>query len=87
MLDILQRETHLGPIIQSLRTVTAKLGPIVALTALEALEVMVKDGWVTGTYDPRFPLLRPQDIPRTPSIDWNKDTVDPKVKLAAAIEA
>ena len=87
MLDILQRETQLTPIIQALRTVTAKLGPIVALTALEALEVMVKDGWVTGRYDPNHPLLRPQDIPRTPSIDWNKDTVDPKVRLAAAIEA
>jgi flavin-dependent dehydrogenase len=87
MLDILQRETQLAPIIQALRAVTAKLGPLIALSGLEALEVMLKDGWVTGTYSIDQPLLRPQDIPRTPSIDWNHDVTDPKVRVSDVIKA
>ncbi len=84
-LEILERETTLDGIIRALRMVSAKLGPIVALSAIEALEVMLKDGWILGTYDPTKPLLGPGDIPRTPNIDWNRDTLDPKVKLAPAI--
>jgi hypothetical protein len=86
MLDILQKETELEPIIRALRNVSAKMGPIMALGALEALEMMLKDGWVTGSFDPSKPLLRPEDIPRTPAIDWNHDESDPKVKVSAAIE-
>jgi len=85
MLEILQKETELGGIIQRLRQVVSTMGPIVALSALEALEVMLKDGWISGSYDPTKPLLRPEDIPRTPNIDWNKDTNDPKVRLAPSI--
>ncbi len=84
-LEILQKETKLAPIIQSLRAVSAKMGPIVALSALEAFEVMLKDGWITGTYDKSQPLLRSEDIPRTPNIDWNKDDVDPKVHVSPLI--
>jgi hypothetical protein len=86
MLEILQQETELGPIIQSLRVVSSKQGPIAALGALEALEMMLKDGWVTGSYDANKPLLRSEDIPRTPAIDWNRDESDPKVKVSAVIE-
>lgn len=84
-LEILQRETELGPIIQALRGVSATLGPIVALSAIEALEVMLKEGWITGSYDPTKPLLRLEDIPRTPNIDWNKDESDPKVRISPMI--
>jgi flavin-dependent dehydrogenase len=84
-LDILQHEKRLAPIIQSLRAVSARMGPLVALSGIEALEILLKDGWITGSYDSSQPLLRPQDIPKTPSIDWNHDTTDPKVRLAAAI--
>ncbi|AIE85810.1 NAD(P)/FAD-dependent oxidoreductase [Fimbriimonas ginsengisoli] len=86
ILEILQRETKLGPIIRALRDVSAKMGPIVALSGLEALEVLLKDGWISGVYSPDQPLLRPEDIPRTPNIDWNRDTEDPMVRMAAAIE-
>lgn len=86
MLDILQKETELAPIIQALRSISAKMGPVAALSALEALEMMLKDGWVTGSYDSAKPLLRAQDIPRTPAIDWNHDESDPKVRISAAIE-
>ena len=85
MLEILQKETELSGIIKRLREVVSTMGPIVALSALEALEVMLKDGWISGIYDPTKPLLRPEDIPRTPNIDWNKDTIDPKVRIAPSI--
>jgi flavin-dependent dehydrogenase len=84
-LEILQKEATLSGIVQQLRQITSSMGPIVALTAMEALESMLRDGWVTGTYDPTQPLLKPEDIPRRPNIDWNKDEVDPKVKIAEAL--
>ena len=87
ILEILQRETKLGPIINALRAVSAQHGPIVALSGLEALEVLLKDGWVTGHYSSDQPLLRASDIPRTPNIDWNRDEIDPMVRMAEAIEA
>jgi hypothetical protein len=58
----------------------------VALRGLEALEAMLKDGWISGSYRSDQPLLRPEDIPRTPGIDWNCDASDPNVRLASAIE-
>ncbi len=87
ILDILQKEKKLGPIINALRAVSAQYGPIVALSGLEALEVLLKDGWISGYYSSDQPLLRSSDIPRTPNIDWNKDTEDPMVRLAQAISA
>lgn len=86
-LEVLQREKTLEGIIRALRAMTAKAGPIVALSALEAMEVMLKDGWITGKNDPNKPLLQSHDIPRTPNIDWNKDEYDPKVQVSSAIES
>jgi len=84
--DILQSETRLSGIIKKLREYSAQYGPVAALSGLEALEVLMKEGWVTGKKVDGEPLLRPSDIPRTPNIDWNKDMIDPKVRLAPAIE-
>ena len=80
-LEILQKETHLTPIIRKLREVSRLRGPLIALTAFEALESMLKDGWIIGEYDSSRPLLKPEDIPRTPNVDWNRDASDPKVRL------
>jgi flavin-dependent dehydrogenase len=68
--------------IQELRKVQAQSGPIIALNMLEALESMLKDGWVKGTVSPELPLLRTEDIPRTAAVDWNRDASDPKARLA-----
>ncbi|MBX3111031.1 MAG: tryptophan 7-halogenase, partial [Fimbriimonadaceae bacterium] len=84
--DILQTETKLSGIVQKLREVAHKYGPIAALAGMEALEVLLKEGWVIGRRVASEPLLTPQDIPRTPNIDWNRDLVDPKVILSPAIE-
>ncbi|MBS1708528.1 MAG: FAD-dependent oxidoreductase [Armatimonadetes bacterium] len=84
--EILQRETTLGGIIKMLRQYSAQYGPVAALSGLESLEVLLKEGWVTGSVDKSAPLLKPEDIPRTPNIDWNKDFIDPKVQIASVIE-
>lgn len=84
--DILQTETRLSGIIKRLRGYSAQYGPVVALSGLEALEVLLKEGWVRGRKRDDEPLLKSSDIPRTPNIDWNKDLIDPKVRLAEAIE-
>jgi flavin-dependent dehydrogenase len=86
-LEILQTETRLGPIIGRIREISRSHGPVIALNVIEAFEVLLKDGWITGMYSPDEPLLRSEDIPRTPNVDWNKDTFDPMVKLAEAFEA
>ncbi len=86
-LEILQKDTRLAGVIAELRAVTSKMGPVVALSALEAIETMLRDGWVIGSYEPGQPLLGPEDIPRTTNVDWNRDEVDPKVRLAEALGA
>ena len=40
---------------------------------MEAIETMLRDGWIRGKTIPGEPLLRPEDIPRTPNVDWNRD--------------
>lgn len=85
-LEILQAETTLAGIIKHLQLVTSKLGPVVALSALEAIETMLRDGWIEGAHDPTQPLLTQNDIPRTTNIDWNRDRTDPKVRLAHTLE-
>jgi hypothetical protein len=80
--DMLQKESTLAGIIGLLRKLSAQYGPIVALSGLEALESMVRDGWAMGSYDRSKPLISAKDIPRTTNIDWNKDAIDPLVKLA-----
>jgi flavin-dependent dehydrogenase len=81
--EMLQKESTLAGMIGFLRQMSAKFGPIIALGGLEALESMVRDGWVDGSYDATEPLLSAKDIPRTTNIDWNKDATDPFVKTAA----
>jgi flavin-dependent dehydrogenase len=80
-LAILDKETALAGIIRQLRHIGATQNPIAALRTLEAIETMLKDGWVEGRYVKGQPLLRPEDIPRTPAVDWNRDIVDPKARV------
>ena len=83
-IEALQKSNKLSGVIAHLRLVSAKMGPVVALSGLEALETMVREGWVKGSIEKGQPLLRPQDIPRTSNIDWNHDKSDPKVRVASA---
>jgi len=85
--EMLQKELTMTELITHLRAITAKMGPVVALSTLEAVETMLRDGWVVGLYDPSQPLLRQEDIPRTPNVDWNRDEGDPKVQIAQALKA
>ncbi|MHB8635109.1 MAG: NAD(P)/FAD-dependent oxidoreductase [Fimbriimonadaceae bacterium] len=85
-LEILQKDTTLAGVIRELQAITKKMGPFVALSALEAIETMLRDGWVEGSYDPTQPLLRQEDIPRTTNVDWNRDRADPKARLPSALE-
>src|SRR5579871_633345 len=82
--DVLGKERTLTGIIGHLRTTAQAMGPVVALAGLEAIETMLKEGWVKGSTQPGQPLLRPQDIPRTTNIDWNHDLTDPLVHVAPA---
>lgn len=82
-LEILQRQTTLRGVIQELRVIATQRGPLIALSGFEALESMLKSKWIIGSYDKSQPLLRAEDIPRTPTVDWNKDATDPKVKVAS----
>jgi len=84
-LELMKSPTTLSQMIDGLRFITAKMGPIISLNTLEAVESMLRDGWVDGSLVPGEPTLTQQDIPRTPNIDWNKDLVDPKVHVAAAL--
>jgi flavin-dependent dehydrogenase len=83
--DLLQKETKLSGIVNALRIIASKLGPNYALSTLEAIESMLRGGWVIGSYDNRKPLLKPEDIPRTPNVGWNRDDSDPKVHVAGAL--
>jgi flavin-dependent dehydrogenase len=85
MLEILQNGSRLSGIINAIREVSKKLGPVAALSGLEALESMLRDGWVVGSLDQSQPTLTSSDIPRTPNIDWNRDLQDPKVRLAESL--
>jgi hypothetical protein len=81
----LQNGSRLSGIINAIREVSKKLGPVAALSGLEALESMLRDGWVVGSLDQSQPTLTSSDIPRTPNIDWNRDLQDPKVRLAESL--
>jgi flavin-dependent dehydrogenase len=85
--ELLQRENKIAGIMQQLRLIAAKLGPNVALSTLEAIESMLRDGWAVGSLDPSKPCLKPEDIPRTPNVAWNRDRTDPKVRVAEALTA
>ncbi len=82
--EILRHHNDLNNVIQGIRAVASQQGPLIALSAIEAIESMLKDGWIKGSYSPGQPLLRPEDIPRTPTVDWNRDHTDPKVRVAGA---
>lgn len=41
------------------------------LSALQALEAMVTDGWLTASYDPSMPLQGFKNV--TSAIHWNRD--------------
>jgi flavin-dependent dehydrogenase len=86
-LEALQTQTTLRGVIHHLQAVSQKLGPMIALTGIEALETMLSDGWIIGSYDKTQPLLRPQDIPRTTNVDWNRDSGDPIVRQGTPILA
>jgi flavin-dependent dehydrogenase len=80
-ISILQKERKLSGIVKELRIWASKMGPMVALSALEALETMLRDGWVRGSLVDGERRLRPEDIPRSPNVDWNRDASDPRVKV------
>ena len=84
-LEILQKERRLSGVIAQLRAFSAKLGPFIALGGLEAIETMMREGWVKGSLEPGQRLLKSEDIPRTTNIDWNHDHTDEKVKIAEAL--